>query len=114
VTDRRDGNAASRCRWCGRRFVPQLGPGRPRAFCRRSCRQRDYEARRRATEVGLDTTELIVARDQLHRLYDELWVLDCAIHDVDQDLAHARTIADHRAALDWLLDAARRLVALPR
>jgi hypothetical protein len=104
----------SRCRWCGRRFTPHAGPGRPRQFCRRSCRQRDYEARRRAREVGLDTTELIVARDQLHRLYDELWVLECAIHDVEQDLAHARTIADHREALAWILDAARTLVALPR
>ena len=106
--------AERRCAWCGRRFAVAPGPGRPRRFCRRSCRQRDYEARHRAQELGLSEAELIVTREELHRLFDQLWVLECAVADVERDLAAARTIADHREALTWLLDAARPVVALNR
>ena len=103
-----------RCAWCGRRFAARPGPGRPRRYCRQSCRQRDYEARQRAREVGLSETELVVARTELHQLFDQLWVLECAVRDVERDLAQARTAADYREALEWLLDAARPLVALSR
>ena len=106
--------AERRCAWCGRRFAIAPGPGRPRRFCRRSCRQRDYEARHRAQELGLSEAELIVTREELHRLFDQLWVLECAVADVERDLAAAKTIADHREALAWLLDAARPVVALNR
>ena len=62
----------SRCRWCGRSLPPRAGPGRRREFCKPSCRQLDYQARRRATEVGLSEHELIVARRELDDLYDRL------------------------------------------
>jgi hypothetical protein len=88
-----------------------VGPGRPRAYCRQSCRQRDYEARQRAVERGLDEGEIIVTRARLDELNDRLWVLSCAIEDVDGDLARAENAADYQAALIWLLDAARPLVA---
>lgn len=101
--------AARRCRWCGRSFSVEAGPGRPREFCRRSCRQRDYEARRRAAAHGLDESELIVARAALEALRDRLYVLEAAVEDVDRDLALADGPADVRRALDWLLDAARPL-----
>ena len=78
--------AERRCAWCGRRFAVAPGPGRPRRFCRRSCRQRDYEARHRAQELGLSEAELIVTREELHRLFDQLWVLECAVADVERDL----------------------------
>ncbi len=103
-----------RCAWCGRRFTLRPGPGRPRRYCRRSCRQRDYEARTRAAEVGLSERELIVARHELHALYDQLWVLECAVHDVEPDLTEHRTTAELRESLAWLLDAARPLIALAR
>ncbi len=48
-----------RCEWCGRRFDVAAGAtGRPRKYCRQACRQRDYEARRRAAELGLTESEL--------------------------------------------------------
>ena len=53
--------------WCGRPFEPTPGAGRPRQYCKRSCRQRDYEARRRAAELGLGEDELIVTRQELER-----------------------------------------------
>jgi hypothetical protein len=81
--------------------------GRPREYCRRSCRQRDYEARRLAAERGLNEGEIIVARSKLAALQDQLWVLACAVQDAEGDLARASGPDDVRAALEWLLEAAR-------
>jgi hypothetical protein len=100
----------SRCRWCGRILPPRTGPGRPREFCKPSCRQLDYQARRRAAEVGLSEHELVVARRELDDLYDRLYVLEAAIEDVDRDLADDPTPADYRDAVAWLLAAARPVV----
>ena len=38
--------AARDCAWCSNRFVVVNRPGRPRIYCRDSCRQRAYERRR--------------------------------------------------------------------
>ena len=97
------------CRWC-RRPIDQPGVGRPREFCRRSCRQRDFEARQRAASHGLDESALIVARGELDRLRDELYVLACAVEDVERDLAGEPEADDYRDAVRWLLDAARPLI----
>ena len=99
------------CRWCGRPVAQQVRPGRRREFCSASCRQRDYEARLRAREVGLSESELIVTRQALEEMHDALYVLEAAIEDVDRDLESAKTAKDYREALDWLLQAARPLVA---
>ncbi len=86
------------------------GPGRPREFCRRSCRQRDYEARQRAAEVGLSEDELVLTRRAMDDLRDKLYVLACAVEDVERDLAGAPTKGDYADAVRWLLDAARPLL----
>lgn len=102
-----------RCRWCGRSFAVGSGPGRPRVFCRRSCRQRDHEARARSAELGLGDAELVVARGRLDELHDGLAMLEAAIQDVDADLADAKSDpAEVERALRWLLAAARPLAAL--
>jgi hypothetical protein len=90
------------------------GPGRPREYCRRSCRQRDYEARRQSADLGLGDTQLVVARADLDALHDRLYALEAAIEDVDRDLAagDAPAADDYREALDWVLAAARPLTAL--
>jgi hypothetical protein len=98
-----------RCRWCGRGFEVQPGPGRPRLFCRQGCRQADYIARQRVAEAGLSEAELIVTREALDDLRDRLYVLEAAVEDVDRDLAGATTKQDLRDAVDWLLAAARPL-----
>src|ERR671910_179315 len=100
-------SGGSRCRWCGRALPARHGPGRPREFCKESCRQLDYQARRRAAEVGLSEHELIVARRELDELYDRLYVLEAAIEDVDRDLAEEPTPADYRDAVAWPRAAAR-------
>jgi len=102
--------AERRCRWCGRRFPIVPGPGRPREFCRRSCRQRDYEARQRAAEVGLSEHELVLTRQAVDDLRDRIYVLECAVEDVQGDLQGSPSVAELRDAIDWLLDAARPVI----
>jgi len=100
------------CAWCGRPFDQPSGPGRPRRYCRQSCRQRDYEARRRAHELGLSEGELVVTREQLELLKDRLYLLACALDDVQRDLAVDGDDPEAvRRALDSLTEAARS--ALP-
>jgi len=100
-----------RCKWCGRRFDATVGQrGRPQLYCRRSCRQREYEAHRRQTELGLTEGELVVARAQLDDLADRLYVLEAAIEDVERDLEQSKAVADYEQAVTWLLQAARPLL----
>jgi len=105
------GSGARHCRWCRRALPERSGPGRPREFCSGRCRQWDWVARHRAVELELSENELVIARSELDALHDELYVLACAVDDVERDLAAtatptARELAD---ALDWLLEASRPL-----
>jgi hypothetical protein len=102
-----------RCGWCGRKVDLVPGRGRPRGYCRRSCRQRAYEARQRALELGIGDAEVVLRRVELADLRDRIYVLQCAIEDVDRDLAGDASADAIRAALDWLLVNARP-VADPR
>lgn len=103
-----------RCRWCGRKIEVAPGPGRPREFCKASCRQMHYEAKRRAAELGLSESELVMTRNELEELRDALYVLEAAVEDVERDLADAGDDpVELRRALAWLLDAARPLVRTP-
>lgn len=101
-----------RCRWCRRVLPERTGPGRTREFCSARCRQWDWVSRQRARELELSEGELVVARSSLDQLHDELYVLACAVDDVERDLAAAGgspATEDVRQALAWLLDAARPL-----
>ena len=99
----------SRCRWC-RRVLPVQNMGRPRVFCSQSCRQWDWVGRQRARELQLNEDELIVTKAELDHLHDELFVLACAVDDVDRDLASAGKApgtSEVKEMLSWLLEAAR-------
>ena len=85
------------------------GPGRPREFCSQACRQKDYIARLRAQEAGLSEAELVVTREELNTLHDQLYVLEAAIEDVERDLRSSATKQDYVEAMAWLLDACRPL-----
>lgn len=99
-----------RCRWCGRGFPKTPGAGRPRQYCKRSCRQRDYEARRRANELGLGEHELVVTRQELDELRDRLYLLGECVKDVERDLTGDEADDEHRL-LNVLLDAANQAVS---
>ncbi len=83
------------------------GPGRPRRYCRRSCRQRDYESRRRTAELGLGEHELIMTRHELDELRDKLYVLAETVKDVETDLSDDDA-DDERRLLNVLLYAAKQ------
>ena len=75
-------DGATRCSWCGR-AVPRPAVGRPRRYCRDSCRQRAYEARRRAERAGLSAEHVVLGPEQLADLRDRLYVLQAALDDID-------------------------------
>jgi hypothetical protein len=68
-------------------------------------------SRQRARELELGHDELVIVRDELDRLHDDLYVLACAVEDAERDLAGSTrpTAASLRESLDWLLEAARPL-----
>jgi len=110
------GTPARRCAWCRRPLPPAERTGRPRRFCKHSCRQRDFEARRRLAELGIGEHELIVTRAALDGLRDELYALACAVEDVERDLADAGPSPSLNVlddALRWLLEAAQPLCQRP-
>jgi hypothetical protein len=78
------------------------GVGRPKVYCRRSCRQRAYESRRRSGELGLGDDELVVTRNELDDARDRLFIITTALHD-------ARSGIDDRIDPSTLLE---RLIAV--
>ncbi len=99
----------TRCRWC-RRVLPIQKLGRPREFCSQSCRQWDWVGRQRARELQLNEHELIITKTELDQLHDELYVLACAVDDVERDLASSAkgpAATEMKEMLTWLLEAAR-------
>jgi len=105
------GSGPKRCRWCRRALPERTGPGRPREFCSQRCRQWDWVAHQRAAELELSENELVIARDELDALHDDLYVLACAVEDTERDLGAPgrRTVQQLTDSLEWLLDAARPL-----
>lgn len=55
-----------------------------------------------------------MARQELSRLDDMLYVLACAVEDVERDLAGEHDGDDIRRSLDWLMDAAQPLARVSR
>jgi hypothetical protein len=84
-------------------------PGRRREFCRRSCRQRAYEARRRAHELGLGEHQLIVTRAELDELRDQAFVVRSAIDDARRAMDRTTDVREARELLDWIVQAAEAL-----
>ena len=52
----------------------------------------------------------MITRDALRQLQDQVYMLECAIEDVERDLAADDGPDTVRGALEWLLDAARPLI----
>jgi len=106
---------AHKCRWCRNPLPATSGAGRRREFCSQGCRQWDWVSRQRASELALSEDELVITRTERDKLRDQIFVLRCAVQDVEQDLDPSidPTTRDFKAALSWLLDAARPLVQDP-
>jgi hypothetical protein len=99
-----------RCRWCRRVLPEQSGAGRTRVFCCQACRQWDWVARQRARELKISEDELVIARAVIDSLYDDLYVLACAVDDTERELKAAKpTVRSITEALEWMMEAARPL-----
>ena len=89
-----------------------IGPGRPKEFCSQRCRQWDWVSRQRATELALSENELVMTRDELDKLKDQIYVLHCALQDVRTDLASPRQTKETlQEMLGWLMDAAEPIAS---
>lgn len=97
-----------RCRWCGHVLAVAVGPGRPKLYCRQSCRQRAYELRRRQLAGALRPGEVPITTDDFERLRDGVYRLTSALEDVDLDIAE---VGDYEAAFRHLYEAASDLRA---
>lgn len=99
-----------RCRWCRRVLPEQKGAGRKRVFCSQACRQWDWVGRQRARELKLSEDELVVARQEIDSLYDDLYVLACAVDDTEREMKAGKpTVTSLKEAMEWIMDAARPL-----
>ena len=78
-------------------------------YCRRSHRQRAFEARHLAATHGLGGDDVLMSRTTLTELRDALYRLEAAMEDVDTDLAEADDPGGLRAALWHLYGAAANL-----
>ena len=78
-------------------------------YCRRSHRQRAFEARQLAASHGLGVDDVLMSRGSLVELRDALYQLEAAMEDVDTDLMEADDPGRHRSALWHLYGAAANL-----
>jgi len=101
-----------RCRWCRHVLIVATGPGRPKEFCSQRCRQWDWVSRQRASELALSENELVMTRDELDELKDQIYVLHCALNDVQSDLVSPRQTKETLLEmLGWLIQAAEPIAA---
>ena len=100
-----------RCKWCGAEFAIGGRTGRPPKYCRRSHRQRHYEAKRLGSGRGLASKEVLLAVGDYERLRDAVYVLESALEDITIDLQGAPTRADYAAAVTHLRLAAREVIS---
>lgn len=110
LAERDQDGGGLRCRWCRKIMAHRAGPGRPKEFCSQACRQWDWVGRQRARELQISENELVVTRQELDELYDDLYVLACAVADTENELKASRaSVSSLKEALSWLLEAAQPL-----
>ena len=97
------------CAWCGRAFSVSGGLGRRARYCRRSHRQRAFEARCLAARMGLDSGEALVDAEALCLLRDRLYVLESVLDDVESDLRGVAEPEEYKRAFQHLYAAAAQL-----
>lgn len=61
--------------------------GRKPIYCRRSCRQRAFEARRRGDQLGVGDDELVITRNELDDVNDRLFEVAGVLRDAEMLLS---------------------------
>ena len=95
----------ARCSWCGERFAVPGGPGRRPKYCKRSHRQRAYEARQVAVDRGLAEGEVLVSTETWNRLRDAIYVAETTAADAASDVVEANTQGELLSIITSLRDA---------
>jgi hypothetical protein len=98
------GFRAERCGWCHYPLGTVNEKGRRRRYCSQSCRQKAYQSRKRARQLGLGDGELIVSSVLMDRMNRRLKVLEDALAEAERANVQA---TDERVAR--LCEAASRL-----
>lgn len=96
-----------RCAWCARRLPAPARTGRPRAYCRRSCRQRAFEARQRNDDLAWGDDRLKDATARMDDLHVTLAGIGDLVDEMLRDVEDGRTWDD-----DMRDEQVRRLAAL--
>ncbi|WP_415678479.1 hypothetical protein [Tsukamurella hominis] len=104
TTARRRRSAA--CAWCGREVVSE-GPGRTRKYCRRSCRQRAYEARNALAGTSLPPDSVVLTADEAESVGERMFEVRCAAEDVRTAIAEGAGQDELAALADRLVETAR-------
>lgn len=60
--------------------------GRKPKYCRRSCRQRAFEARHRGQQLGVADDELVITRNELDDVNDRLFEVSVVARDAQLQL----------------------------
>ncbi|MFZ4519810.1 MAG: hypothetical protein ACOYOP_15585 [Microthrixaceae bacterium] len=123
MTERRGGDRGTegaeppaRCAWCRRTLPEPAATGRPRLYCRRSCRQRAFEARRRLVELSWGEDRLRGLAERLDAVSVHLAGLDDLVRELRQDVDDGRADLGGRGAdelvgrLEVLVDDLREAV----
>ncbi|WP_231598905.1 hypothetical protein [Corynebacterium occultum] len=94
------------CAWCGK-DIHNHPRGRPRKYCRQSCKQRAYEQRNKVSGTGIPAEAVIIQPERLAVLKDSLFELRCAAEDI-------ATAAEEGAESAEIRELCRELVGLAR
>ncbi len=108
IDDPGPGVGERRCRWCARRLPEPASTGRPRLYCRRSCRQRAFEARR-PHEVAANTEEVGRLANLYRRESARLRETPSLLGKTNA-ASLLRDLAEHMAEWDEALPLERRLM----
>lgn len=85
-------DAAAECEHCGRPVETDQGVGRPRKYCRRSCRQRAYERRRHQGDLAWGDARLVGLARELAELEDRLDRVRDLVDQLRFDVEDGRTV----------------------
>jgi len=96
-----------RCTYCHRPMEAAPGVGRPRRYCRRSCRQRAFERRRRDRELAWGEDRVIELVQRHEELSDRVAMVEDVLKELRQDLGDGLelTAGEAIARLDSALSA---------
>ena len=94
------------CQWCGRE-IADAGLGRPRRYCRQSCRQRAYEQRAAVKGSSVPENAVVLTAEEAAGLSDRIYQVRCAAEDVAGAVAEGAGAAELRQLCDELLAAAK-------